>query len=921
MKKILFTLIIFGFSVLVLMAQTKLSGKITDSESGENIIGASILIKGKLTGTVTDNTGKFELNTAVELPLTLEISYMGYQKSSVEVSSSAPIEVRLSPAIELLNEVVFSASRIEETIFQSPVSIEKMDIKTIRETPSISFYEGIQNLKGVELVTSGLTYKQINTRGFNSIGNPRMLQLVDGVDNQTPGLNFAVGNLFGSNNLDIESVELIPGAASALYGPVAFNGVLMMRTKDPFLYQGLSVQSTTGLNHVHNPYADPSGVYDFSIRYAKAFNNKFAFKLNASYFTGLDWYATNYEDIDAQTSPEHRGENNPARDALNIYGDEVARTLPGIGRVARTGYEEKDLMNYDSKGLGFNTSLHYRINENMELVYGYQAGKGRAAYTGSNRFMLNNFVLQQHKLELKGTNFFLRGYLVTENSNDSYNTRALGQHINRTWVQDLNGQVVSPNQADDTWFTRYAAAFGGGIPTVEGGNHNIARSFADEGRLVPGTESYNAEKARLIQVQGINGAGILSQSKFYHAEGQYDFSNQIKFVDVLVGGNFRLFDMFTNGTLYDDLDKDVKIREGGAFVQVSKRFLNEKLKFTVSQRYDKNENFEGRFTPRVSGVFSPSEKHSFRSSFQSGFRNPTPGDQFIFLNVGPIIILGGVPSNSEGLNVYENSYTAASVGAFGSAFGQAVGSGTPPQQALINNLSLLEKSDVDYIKPERISTYEIGYRGLWMDNLSVDLNYYYSRYTDFIINTVVIRPDSDILLADGSYNPAAAMDILSGNIQAFQLYTNASDVVSSQGATLGLNYLLPKGYSLGVNGTWASFNLMEADANNIAAFNTPEFRTGVTFGNPELTKRLGFNVAWRWQDAFDWSGTLTQLRPGRIEAYSMVDAQVSYRLPQLKSVVKIGANNLFDNQVFQAFGSPTVGGLYYISLTFDEMFR
>ncbi len=914
-------LLILGFSSLGLIAQTKLSGKITDAESGENIVGASILIKGKLTGTVTDNTGKFELNTAVELPLTLEISYMGYQKSSIEIQSAAPVEVKLFPATELLSEVVFSASRIEETIFQSPVSIEKMDIKTIRETASMSFYEGIQNLKGVDLVTSGLTYKQINTRGFNSIGNARMLQLVDGVDNQTPGLNFAVGNLFGSNDLDMESVELIPGAASALYGPVAFNGVLMLRTKDPFLYQGLSVQAKTGINHVNDSFADPSGVYDLSVRYAKAFNNKFAFKLNASYFTGLDWYATNYEDIDAQTPPELRGDNNPARDALNIYGDEVARTLPGIGRVSRTGYEEKDLMNYDSKGMGFNTSLHYRISENMELVYGYHVGKGRAAYTGSNRFMLNNFVLQQHKLELKGTNFFLRGYMVAEDSHDSYNTRALGQHINRTWVRGLDGQVVSADQADNTWFARYEAAFNGSIPTVEGGNHGFARSFADDGRLVPGTESYNAQKDRLIHVQGMDGAGILSQSKFYHAEGQYDFSGKIQFVDVLVGGNFRLYDMFTNGTLYDDLNKDVKIREGGAFVQVSKRFLNDKLKFTFSERYDKNENFEGRLTPRVSGVFSPSEKHSFRSSFQSGFRNPTPGDQYIFLNVGPIIILGGVPSNSEGLNVYENSYTAASVGAFGSAFGQDVGSGTPPPQALMNNLNLLEKSDVDYIKPERVSTFEIGYRGLWLDRLSVDLNYYHSRYTDFIINTVVIRPDNEILLPNGDYNPVAAMDILTGNIQAFQLYTNAADVVSSQGATLGLNYLLPKGYSLGVNGTWASFDLMEADANNIPAFNTPEFRTGVTFGNPELTKRLGFNVAWRWQDVFDWSGTLTQMRPGRIEAYSMVDAQLSYRLPQLKSMVKLGANNLFDNQVYQAYGSPTVGGLYYISLTFDEMFR
>src|SRR5690606_14657095 len=163
----------------------------------------------------------------------------------------------------------------EENILESPVSIEKMDLRDINTTPSVSFYDGLQNLKGVEMVTSGLTFNQINTRGFNSTGNSRFLQLVDGVDNQTPGLGFALGNLFGSSDLDMESAELIPGSASALYGPVAFNGVLMLRTKDPFLYQGLSAQVKTGVNHIGEKYADPHLLGDYSIRYAKAFNDRF----------------------------------------------------------------------------------------------------------------------------------------------------------------------------------------------------------------------------------------------------------------------------------------------------------------------------------------------------------------------------------------------------------------------------------------------------------------------------------------------------------------------------------------------------------------------------------------------------------------------------------------------------------------------
>jgi len=277
MRKLL--LLISLVSSITLQAQQRsLSGFIKDSESNEPVIGANISIKGKLIGTITDGKGNFTLSSSVETPFTLIVSVIGYQRQEIEVTdASQPLNISLAPKTEVMDEVVVSASRVEESILGSPVSIEKMDGKDIRQTASMSFYEGLQNIKGVEMVTSSLTFSQINTRGFNSTGNSRFLQLVDGVDNQTPGLGFAVGNMLGASELDMESAELIPGAASALYGPVAFNGVLMMRTKNPFQYQGLSAQVKTGVNHINEEYADPHGLYDIGIRYAKAFQD-------ASYF-------------------------------------------------------------------------------------------------------------------------------------------------------------------------------------------------------------------------------------------------------------------------------------------------------------------------------------------------------------------------------------------------------------------------------------------------------------------------------------------------------------------------------------------------------------------------------------------------------------------------------------------------------------
>lgn len=820
-----------------------------------------------------------------------------------------------------MDEVVFSASRVEESILQSPVSIEKMDLRDIRETASLTFYDALENLKGVEMVTSGLTFKQINTRGFNHTGNSRFLQLVDGVDNQTPGLGFSVGNMLGASDLDMESAEIIPRSASALYGPVAFNGVLMMRTKDPFQYQGLSAQAKIGVNHIGEELADPTPLYDYSIRYAKSFNDRFAFKVNASYFTGLDFYATNYTDVDNGTPVEQRGPNNPARNALNIYGDDEARTLPGIGRVSRTGYEERDVTDYDVYSLKLNGALHYRITENMVLSYQYNFNQGTANYTGSNRFSINNFTLQQNKLELKGSNYFIRAYTTAEDSHDSYNAKGLGQLITKTWVQDLNGNVVPADQADNTWFARYTAAYNGNISGVAGSNHGAARTFADQGRFLPGSADFIREKERLIATQGLSGAGILSQSKLFHLEGQYDFSSKVKFVEVLLGGNYRAYDMFTNGTLFDDKGGSIIIKEGGAFVQLGKKLLNENLKLSASIRYDKNQNFDGRFTPRASAVYTAAKNHNFRTSFQTGFRNPTPGDQYIKLNAGPITILGGVPDNSRGMTVYQNSFTTASLGPFFGAFQQAMAQGATPPQAVMQAKDLLVKSNVAYIKPEKATVFEVGYKGLLNNNLVIDLNYYFASYTDFLLNQVVMEPESPVLADDGSINPQAAFDLLNGDSHLYQLYTNAADRVTSQGATLGLTYALPKNYSLGANATLATFDIRDANPNNVPGFNTPKYKTSLTFGNSKLTNSLGFNIAWRWQDTYEWYGTFNQMRPGTIEAFSIVDAQVSYKVLPIKSMVKIGASNLFNEQVYQAYGSPSIGAIYYVSLTFDELLR
>jgi outer membrane receptor protein involved in Fe transport len=249
---VVFTLLLpLSFGIGEVIAQTTISGNVTDSDTKETLVGVNILVKGKVIGTISDLSGNFTLNVAQQPPFTLIFSMVGYTPKEVEITnaSTSNLAVSLGEQTMLGQEVVISASRVEESILQSPVSIEKMDILAIRDTPSDTYYKAIANLKGVDVTSSSINFQIINARGFNSTGNTRFVQLTDGMDTQAPALNFPIGNLNGPSELDVESVEFIPGSASALYGPNAFNGILLVNSKSPFEYQGLSGFYKQGFNH------------------------------------------------------------------------------------------------------------------------------------------------------------------------------------------------------------------------------------------------------------------------------------------------------------------------------------------------------------------------------------------------------------------------------------------------------------------------------------------------------------------------------------------------------------------------------------------------------------------------------------------------------------------------------------------------
>ena len=229
--------------------QKTITGTVQD-ENGMPLLGVNVLIKDTNTGTTTNFDGNYTLTVDQDPPFSIRISYTGFEAQTIEITSNnQTVDVTLAEGNEL-DEVVISASRTPERVFESPVTVERFGIKEVKNTPSADFYGGLENLKGVDINTNSLTFKSINTRGFASFANTRFMQLVDGMDNSAPALNFPLGNLLGMVETDVQSVEILPGAASALYGANAFNGILFMRSKSPFDHQGISAYAKGGVTAV-----------------------------------------------------------------------------------------------------------------------------------------------------------------------------------------------------------------------------------------------------------------------------------------------------------------------------------------------------------------------------------------------------------------------------------------------------------------------------------------------------------------------------------------------------------------------------------------------------------------------------------------------------------------------------------------------
>lgn len=961
------------FSFTLHAQSVTVSGSVKNSTSKENVPAVSVFIKGTSQGTFTNSDGEFSLRVA-KFPVVLVFSSIGYETQEVTVSdASAALTVELKTASSLGQEVVVAAARAPQRLLESPVTVERLSSTALRNVAAPNYYEALNNLKGVDVHTASLTFRTITTRGFVSSGNLRLNQLIDGMDNQAPGLNFAVGSVVGPTDLDVDNVEVLSGASSALYGSGGMNGTVLITTKSPFKFKGLSYNIKQGIMHVDGKQRGASPFYDWAFRWAETYKDKFGIKLAAQLVKGADWEAEDYrnkQQIGVLSSVVGGNRlNDPNFNGINVYGDETSADMAGfsffvqdqtrrqilalsggtfdvvnaanayftaIGNpvyptnaqianfisglsalgsagqaavqnmmpfyiglrnnyfnrasISRTGYNEDQLVDYNTLNAKFTAGLYYKITQNLEVSLNSYVGMGTTVYTGADRYSLRNLKMGQHKLEFKSKNWFVRGYTTQENAGESYNASALGAFLNET------------HRPSAQWFPLYIATFSEGRRQNGAAGqfpsdfqlHTAARTSADAGRLIPGTKAFDSV-ATIIKRTPIRrgGALFLDKSDLWATEGQMNISEIFGFskaVEVIAGASWKQWVMNSQGTIFADTAQVIRINEYGGYIQLKKSLFNGALNLSASGRFDKQTNFKERFTPRLTAVVKVAKDNFLRLSYQTAYRFPSNQNQYISLATGAGVLMGCLPEFQDfyKLNSTLPGFTAASVLAY--------------RSGTIADSSRLVRAQYRPVTPEKVYSYEIGYKGVLAKKLLIDAYAYYSEYQDFLETVAVVQSRQGNRFE--LFSPFS-----STNLSYVQ---NSANKVKSVGWGIGLEYQFLKGYSL--YGNVFNDELYDVTPGAVTFFNAPAYRFNIGLRNDNFYKGLGFNVVFKWQDNNFYEGTFVT---GTLPYFGWWDGQITYRPKGTKSTFRIGGTNLGNFYARTGFGSPAVGGLYYMSYGYN----
>ena len=972
MKKLLTLIAVFAsFSM---WAQTQVSGTVTDAD-GQPLPGANIVLDGT-TGAVSDFDGNFSLSTDKQLPFKLTVSSVGFESTTVDVTqASGSLTIQLSEESTQLDEIVVSASRMAERIFESPVTVEKFSLQEIENTPSADYFNGLANLKGVSLVEAGLVFNQVQIRGFSDIYNEGLVTLVDGMNNQMPVFGFAVGNLIGLNELDVQSIELVPGAASALYGADAYKGILFLNSKNPFDHQGISVKIKQGVTD-----QDTAGQNDFteiSARMATQLSDKVAIKASLSHKEGTDWSAQDYRhsvngvifDDYPINAPDYNAVNEEGEIAFStalifdqlvgVTGNPAFSALAPIspnyfGTILSTGFNDVDMFGSETSNTKANLAIHYRPNSKSEITIQSLLGTGTAPLsTGGTRYHLDDVEIQQHKVEYQSGGLTSRFYYTKEDAGEtlvaqlmsialqqqsSYPSGATGiqQGWGLTYLQTYLGAIGQVEYPPALYAAQYQAnpLFGVGalLTGVATQIQTVAGTYAASGGTTtnPATLTFDDflgystqpfhDAARAAADAGMLKPGTSAFNAAFDAASEISADN--------LGAGAKIIDVSKIYNYEIDYDFEDKLSIGQLIVGANLRQYSLDTKGTLYTDYNEPIEYQeyGAYAQLKRDIFDDnitltgSLRYDKQTVLEDGNITPRLG-LLLNLSDNQNIRLSAQQGFRNPTN--QDKFIGYSQGTY-----TILGSSKESIERFNQTVALRNGEVHTYTGPEVLNNaFDI------LSGQAVDLDYvkaetvtmlelgYRFNNPDFTLDISGYYSNYQDKIAGKFINspvltsslPTVEAALAGGSFYGFQVDSNLDEEFNAYGVSL--EAIKSFSNNLNVNLVY-EYNQKDYDDND-------EITSFISWNTPDHRLKAGVNYT---KGYFSFSGNLrynseyyyeSSFFSNTIDSNTVIDAKASFDLPSLNAVLEIGGNNIGGDNYVSLPGSGLIGSVYYTGLRID----
>ncbi|HLF14369.1 MAG TPA: TonB-dependent receptor [Bacteroidota bacterium] len=415
---------------------------------------------------------------------------------------------------------------------------------------------------------------------------------------------------------------------------------------------------------------------------------------------------------------------------------------------------------------------------------------------------------------------------------------------------------------------------GGAVATVEGGltqvenevfvtgigRVQVPKALKPWGRINYSNTNFYAQlwvagrDSRDPQLSLSSGLPLIEKSAISQAEVQYrtGLGDGERFY-IITGASFRYQNINTRGTLMREEHAD---NMTGVYSQIEYTAAPA-LKFTGAVRWDRSTLHDARFSPKFAAVWSADNNHTFRATFNQAFQAPNHSELFLYV-----------------MRTATNPYTSLK--------------------------SYFAYHGNEALKVEKITGFELGYKGILEKSLFVTVDGYYNILRDFITD-----------LAPGVHPNYPEPVILPGDsvLRAIWSYNNAGKV-TERGAEVALNYYAGDSWIFDANYAWFDFSVIEKSSKDILIPNAPKNKVnaGITYRG---TAGLSVNLSVKYVPSFNWAAGIYQ---GRIYAYTLVNLAAAYRFTQNISA-GINLTNLLDREHYEIFGGSLIGRMAIGSVT------